>query len=321
MASKANNKAITPKEYYLPHLKHDDDIRSVTQFLRLIGVDGIGTNFFNHRNFIAYRGQAGDWPLIPSAYRGEQHNPQGFNVSNSHALSIEQEIYREFRDRARGYSTNLNLDDPWEVMCFAQHFDVPTRLLDWTTNPLIALYFALSWPSSDDYAVVWCLNVTQFMPKLGNYSDEIRMIYRDNNRGLILSDLASETAEFSRLLSANQPQRKGIKIADQLIVIQPPDIDHRVRNQGSLFSVYIPSKESPRFVVDHGIYIDASTQGNQALLKFKIPNGYRGSMLDELWNMGITAYQIYPDLQGLGKYMKEKQARRIRRSISEPRYP
>lgn len=101
------------------------------------------------RGFVCcYRGQTQDWPLIPSLGRLKDRN------FLDGLLEIEEEIVEKFTQYSYPYLENKSMSY-FEYLIQAQHHGLPTRLLDFTSNPLIALYFAIEENISNTDGVVW----------------------------------------------------------------------------------------------------------------------------------------------------------------------
>lgn len=95
-----------------------------------------------------FRGQAADWPLRPKLGR---LRPRGKTVAK-----IEEEMLSHFERAVVAYQASPPASK-WELCALAQHHGMATRLLDWTHNPLAALWFALERPTAPTAgnAVVW----------------------------------------------------------------------------------------------------------------------------------------------------------------------
>ena len=108
-----------------------------------------------------YRGSGkSTYKLIPSLYRHPVINEP------VKLIELESNLLNRFKHRSVPYLSRT-LQNDWEYLFLMQHFGIPTRLLDWTENPYIALYFALTSaffdieanpPSYAQDAAVWVLD-------------------------------------------------------------------------------------------------------------------------------------------------------------------
>lgn len=104
-----------------------------------------------HKTATLFRGHKdAAWALLPAIYRSE------FLEAGHHIQLHDQErlMMDDFKRMSRPYLANIPGDE-WEWLALARHHQLPTRILDWTVNPLAALFFAVEEPFGQPSAV-WC---------------------------------------------------------------------------------------------------------------------------------------------------------------------
>lgn len=267
-----------------------------------------------------FRGQAdAGWDLVPSLYRGlERWLPSGATAQAERIHQIEHDVYRKFAQLARRYQNPAN---KWEELCLAQHYGVPTRLLDWTRHPLVASYFAVA-GDAETPAAVWCLNLTPypFPPFLGRLTNEtahrIELLHllSAQRPPSFLQTLSTQFLPPSALVSEHgvgqdlESREHGF-----LVILDPPHFDNRIGAQRSLFSLYY-SFDNRDLVWNHGEHLEAAAHqaGVELLHKITIAGVSKREIRTELGRMaGMNWHELFPDLFGVGQYLRDLRESRV----------
>ena len=115
---------------------------------------------------VIYRGvKSAKFPLIPKIGR---ITPPSFVPSKE---ENEKEILRLFKEKAFPYLDFTPASD-WDWLAIGQQYGLPTRLLDWAANPLVACFFAVKEPVEDD-SVIYAYRNESYIP-VEKYPDPFR---------------------------------------------------------------------------------------------------------------------------------------------------
>lgn len=107
-----------------------------------------------HNDYTLFRGQPKDKQLLPPIGRDSF-------VPTSSLADTERDMLEDFRSTVLPF-LSFEPKSTLEWLAVAQHHGMSTRLLDWTTNPLAALWFAIRSAGKNDEAVdVWCLDANE----------------------------------------------------------------------------------------------------------------------------------------------------------------
>jgi hypothetical protein len=221
-----------------------------------------------------FRGQhQTSWSLKPKLYRPE------------FIKADETEIRDLFQSRALQLVHSRKPADKWEWYFLMQHHGAPTRLLDWTENPLIALFFAVKHHNYKEDAAVWLLDPywlnhqNTFLEKK-DISGPILPSWRESNQYLFDLEKAFEGKKIRTKFPA---------------AIQAPHIDIRLHAQESRFVV---------FGKDHDLKeMFKIPKRKLGLARISISAKHVQRIEDELAVLGIHAASVFPELDGLGEFV------------------
>lgn len=294
------------------------EIENFDEYLNTIH-DELGQNGEGKRR-LYFRGQskrsADGYPLTPSVARYKHLD----SLTLAEREQKECEVLDTFSNHLLTYVQHRPLT-AWEELAIAQHHGLPTRFMDWTTNPLVALYFAVrntSYRTNDSAVYVLIAN-----PKR----------YADLKRGQIagikaVGDAATEAAAATTEDAYDDFEVGGNDEAEENYdaVLRPAGsswLDDLANNgDAGAFSIpdmptpfkiseniiYDPPHVSPRIRAQDGVLL-ACWQPMKPLdekdyLEIVIKQSAHEDIRRRLDQYGVFDKQLFPDLDGIAKWLK-----------------
>jgi hypothetical protein len=210
---------------------------------------------------------------------------------------LEGHLLRNFRKYA--HRGSVQSDSIWDWMAVAQHHGLPTRLIDWTYSPYVAMHFATAKLEEFEIdGIIWCVD---FAKANALIPETLKEVQREEGSYTftvdMLNNVAQTPAEFDRL--APEPF---------VVFFEPPSLDDRIVNQFALFSLM----SSATAALDH--WLDAHPE---LCRKIIIPAAVKWEVRDKLDQANITERVLLPGLDGLSSWLKRYYTPRTIRVNSE----
>jgi hypothetical protein len=225
----------------------------------------------------------------PFAFRGA--SSAGHNLASSllrlaggraDARRLELALLRNFRKYAHGEV--VRPDSIWDWMALGQHRGLPTRLLDWTYSPLVALHFATDDPATfHTEGVVWCMNFVEANKRL---PPRLRKILEQEGSDTFTVEMLGS---FRSLKEFDALRREPF-----VVFMEPPAVDRRILNQLALFSLM----SSPDARLD-----DWLESHPKLCRKVRVPANLKWEIRDKLDQANINERVLFPGLDGLSRWL------------------
>jgi hypothetical protein len=234
-------------------------------------------------NYI-YRGHSNsEWPLQSSLERVLTKNWCPESAAKHEDFSVQ-----EFKSKFHLYDReNLRPRSKLAWLATMQHYGVPTRLLDFTESPYVALYFALESynPHCECDFAVFAVDYRGVMNcSLGHAAG------RDTTFKESRDSLHGRQDEVFEILDS-----AGHEIA---WVAEPTELNARLDRQSGSFLLSVNRGLRIADVLAAPLYEEVD------FLKFVIPRSQYPSVFALLRKMNITSKSLYGDLDGLARYIR-----------------
>ncbi|WP_432202002.1 FRG domain-containing protein [Erythrobacter sp. W53] len=238
--------------------------------------------------FNCFRGHGSvTWLPFPSIFR------QSTRVTNSESLMVRDLVSR-YPDQF------INDASMFDRLVRMQHFGLPTRLLDVTSNPLVGLYFAAADCADEDGSLV-IFRISSARKKYYD-SDSVSCVCNLANLKLFEKESIETTTAttISAFMRINAAQRLY-----QFIREEKPHFRPELQKNDLFRQFYVVAKQNnPRIIAQNGAFLafglrhdDASSFRDEiSSFSLRIPASHKKAILRELSSIGINAGTLFPEI-------------------------
>ena len=201
----------------------------------------------------------------------------GFQPHERHLLS-------SFRKYA--VESAVHGDWVWTWLSLAKHHGLPTRVLDWTYSPYVAMHFATqNLKDFDQDGAVWCVD----------YAKTNELLPRTLRKLLDAEDANIFTAEMLNRAATSLQDFDALSSDEFVLFFEPPSLDERIVNQFALFS--LPSSADLKLE-------ELLRKREAAYRRVIIPAALKWEVRDKLDQANVTERVLFPGLDGLSQWLK-----------------
>ena len=188
-------------------------------------------------------------------------------------LRLERETVSQFRTGGAQFLGSYSLT---EVYFVAQHYGLPTRLLDWSTNPLAALFFACDGNDGND-GFVYAMDARKVLPEDKQLTDSRKLFQSIMTMRHPHVTYAVEVSFWGKVKKDHRPY---------VLPVRPDHVPGRIGQQSSCFTLHMHNAESVK---------------NGTLIAIKIDGSSKETIRRELRKVNINQFTVFHDLDHLSK--------------------
>lgn len=231
-------------------------ITDIKSYLELIETIKSKNEKLGNKSDLLFRGQGVDKTLLPKIARIDL---------NGSISKIETLILNEFK-RGVVPLSEFKPENTWDLLALAQHHGLPTRLLDWSYNALVALWFAVEKPAIKDERGV-CQNGVVWI-------------------------LSPELSDFN--IDTKKENPLEIKITK---IFRSSVVSRRISAQAGVFTVHGINKEGKL------VNFESNKKYKSKLTKVVIHYRDFARIREQLHILGVNNFTIFPDIDGFCKHL------------------